>query len=162
MTVTTNGTSEAATVSTAAAQSRMEQMAAELQGQLDEAKASREAILATLKEHDQLVDRLQVAVRALAGPTPRGPYNKSGHKTAALKAPDPELLQLVEVTIARAEDPIGIPDLVDRIPHRPENTIRRMVYTLRDEGRIRIVKAQKGPFPTTYAAMPEVVEEHAV
>jgi hypothetical protein len=164
MTATANGKPELGEVSVApTGGDALGAIASQLGAELEQAQAARDVLVAHLAEQDKLVARLDGAMKALAGPVPRGLYKKKsgpGNNTA-LKNPDPALMELVEATIVRLGESASIPELMGEIQGRNENTVRRTVFTLRDEGRIRLVAAARGPKPARYAAMPEVAEEYA-
>jgi|SRR5215471_16824751 len=139
-------------------ESKLDDMVAQLTEQIAFARARRDLLKEELRETERLVERIDKAIKALAGHGPGRP-STSGKGPSSHAGPD--TLELVEATIARMEVPLTIPKVAQEIPTRHESVVRTAVYMLRDQGRVRLVD-QKGPRGSArYDLMPEVKAEHA-
>jgi len=141
------------------AETRLDGVIENLHGELTEAVARRDLLKGELKQAETLVERIDRALKALGGhhTGPGRPKTTGGAHTKVSE----EIVQLVEATLARHDEPVSIPALAGEFPHRHESSIRTAVYYLRDQGRVRLVDQKGERQSARYGLMPEVKAEHA-
>lgn len=135
---------------------RVAQLVAELRAELTEAERRLAGAEAIARTHREEVGQLRKAVDALDPPAPAPKRPKAPRAGTSVSRPAQELVDRVLSELVEIGRPTSIPNLAERMPQLSADTVRRSVYALREDGKVRIADRNGHRSSDRYAPMPEI------